>query len=137
MSAWLAVVSAEHVRRAVALGIAQIGHGKRANLSRMHAGDTLIFYSPVQRLGDRIPLRHFTALGEIADDEIWQADEGDFKPFRRRVNYADTAPVELGSVRDQLHLTAEANWGYQLRRGLVPLDAHDVNVLRFAMARSR
>lgn len=137
MSGWLAAVSAEHVRRAVALGIAQIGHGKRANLSRMHAGDTLIFYSPVQRLGDRIPLRHFTALGEIADDEIWQADEGDFKPFRRRVNYADAAPVELGSVRDQLHLTAEANWGYQLRQGLVPLDAHDINVLRLAMARSR
>ncbi|WP_251045472.1 EVE domain-containing protein [Arthrobacter sp. ISL-5] len=137
VSAWLAVVSAENVRRAVALGIAQIGHGKRANLSRMHAGDTLIFYSPVQRLGDRIPLRHFTALGEIADDGIWQADEGDFKPFRRRVNYADAAPVELGSVRDQLHLTAGRNSGYQLRRGCVPLDAHDVNVLRFAMARSR
>lgn len=136
MSGWLAVVSAEHVRRAVALGIAQIGHGKRANLSRMHAGDTLIFYSPVQRLGDRTPLRHFTALGEIADDEIWQADEGDFKPFRRRVSYADAAPVELGSVRDQLHLTAGANWGYQLRRGLVPLDTHDINVLRFAMTRS-
>jgi hypothetical protein len=137
MSGWLAVVSAEHVRRAVALGIAQIGHGKRENLSRMLAGDTLIFYSPIQRLGDRIPLRHFTATGEIADDEIWQADEGDFKPFRRRVNYADTAPVELGSVRDQLHLTAEANWGHHLRRGLVPLDTHDINVLRFAMNRSR
>jgi hypothetical protein len=137
MSGWLAVVSAEHVLRAVALGIAQIGHGKRENLSRMLAGDTLIFYSPIQRLGDRIPLRHFTAMGEIADDEIWQADEGDFKPFRRRVNYADTAPVELGSVRDQLHLTAEANWGYHLRRGLVPLDTHDINVLRFAMTRSR
>ena len=134
MSAWLGVVSAEHVRRAVALGIAQIGHGKRANLSRMQAGDTLIFYSPVQRLGDRIPLRSFTAIGEIADDEIWQADEGDSRPFRRRVHYADAAPVELRSVQGRLHLTAEANWGYQLRRGLVPLDTHDVNVLRSAMS---
>lgn len=137
MSAWLGVVSAEHVRRAVALGIAQICHGKRGSLSRMQAGDTLIFYSPVQRLGDKMPLRQFTALGEIADDEIWQADEGDFRPFRRRVHYADAGPVDLRSVHGQLHLTAEANWGYQLRRGLVLLDPHDVNVLRSAMARSQ
>lgn len=41
MNAWLGVVSAEHVRRAVDLGIAQIGHGKRAGLARMKAGDVL------------------------------------------------------------------------------------------------
>jgi EVE domain len=135
MSAWLGVASAEHVRRGLALGIAQIGHGKRTGLARMHAGDTLVYYSPVERLGDRIPLQQFTALGEITDDEIWQAEEGDFRPFRRRVHYAETAPIDLASVRDQLHLTAKANWGYQLRRGLVPLDTHDVDVLRSAMTR--
>ncbi|WP_394937852.1 EVE domain-containing protein [Psychromicrobium sp. YIM B11713] len=133
MSAWLGVVSFEHVRRAVSLGIAQIGHGKRAGLLRMHAGDTLIYYSSVERIGDRTPLQQFTAIAEIADDEIWQADEGDFKPFRRRARYLDTAPVELASVRNQLHLTAEANWGYQLRRNIVPLDEHDANLLRSMM----
>lgn len=102
----------------------------------MHAGDTLVFYSPVEHLGDKTPLQHFTAMGDIADDEIWQADEGNFMPFRRRVHYADTMPVELASVRGMLHLTAQANWGYQLRRGLVPLDDHDVNILRAAMVRA-
>lgn len=48
MNAWLGVVSAEHVRRAVDLGIAQIGHGKRAGLVRMKAGDVLVYYSPVE-----------------------------------------------------------------------------------------
>lgn len=137
MSAWLGVASAEHVRRAVALGIVQLNHGKRGNLLRLDAGDTLVFYSPVQRLGDRIPLQHFTAIGEICDKEIWQADEGEFKPFRRRVRYSDASPVELLSVRAKPHLTAEANWGYQLRCGLVSLDTHDLNVLRSAMARSQ
>jgi hypothetical protein len=42
--------------------------------------------------------------------------------------------VDLRSVRDRLHLTADANWGYELRRGIVPLDGHDVNVLRSVMA---
>ncbi len=130
---WLAVVSAEHVRRGVSLGIAQIGHGKRAGLARMKEGETLIYYSPVERLGDRAPLRQFTAIGTIADEVIWQADEGAFKPFRRRVRYADAQPVALDDVKALLRLTAAPNWGYQLRRGLVPLEAADVAVLRQTM----
>ncbi|MBT2532653.1 EVE domain-containing protein [Arthrobacter sp. ISL-48] len=133
MNAWLGVVSAEHVRRGVSLGIAQIGHGKRAGLARMKAGDTLVYYSPVERLGDGTPLRRFTALGTIEDDEIWQADEGDFKPFRRRVRYEDATPVDVDSVKSLLRLTDSPNWGYQLRRGLIPLEEADVQILRSRM----
>ncbi|WP_136707506.1 EVE domain-containing protein [Agromyces sp. H66] len=133
MSAWLGVASAEHVRRGVSLGIAQIGHGRRAGLARMHAGDTIAYYSPTERLGDGVPLRHFTAIGRIADDVIWQADEGDFRPFRRRVEWTDAAPVALDVVRDRLALTARPNWGHLLRRGLVPLDDADAAVLVDAM----
>ncbi len=133
MSAWLGVVSAEHVRRAVDLGIAQIGHGKRAGLMRMHPGDTLVYYSPVERMGDAVPLRAFTAIGEIAAGDIWQADEGDFHPYRRSVAYEDAHPVPLDELRGVLHLTSTPNWGYQLRRGLIPLDEHDVEVIRAGM----
>ena len=79
-------------------------------------------------------LQAFTAIGTIADDEIWQADEGDFKPYRRRVDYdvsARTTPVE--TLRQELELTSGPNWGYQLRRGLVQLSDHDVTVIRRAM----
>ncbi|MDO5752799.1 EVE domain-containing protein [Arthrobacter sp.] len=133
MNGWLGVVAADHVRRGVELGIAQIGHGKRAPLARMRAGDTLIYYSPVEQMGDAAPLREFTAFGVIADDDIWQADEGTFKPFRRRVNYLPLRPVPLAALRDRLHLTAGPNWGYQLRLGLVPLDGHDVEIIRQSM----
>ena len=135
MTAWLGVASAEHVRRGVSLRIAQIGHGKRAGLARMEAGDTVIYYSPVEHLGDRTPLRQFTAIGTIADDVIWQADEGDFKPFRRRVIYEDAQALSLGDVKARLRLTTPANWGYQLRRGLVPLDPDDEALLRESMVR--
>ena len=117
---WLGVVSAAHVRRGVELGIAQINHGKRAPLARMHAGDTLIYYSP-------------TAIGSLPDDDIWQADEGSFKPFRRRIDYFPGIPTPLDALRARLHLTQEANWGYQLRYGLIPLDTHDVQTIREAM----
>jgi hypothetical protein len=135
MNAWLVVASAEHVRRGVALGIAQVGHGKRVGLARMKAGDTLVYYSPMEHLGDRTPLRQFTAIGTVADDEIWQADEGDFKPFRRRVRYEDVEPLPVKDVKSRLRLTTAPNWGYQLRRGLIPLDTDDVTVLRRSMLR--
>ena len=32
-------------------------------------------------------MKAFTAIGRIIDDEVWQADEGDFKPWRRRIDY--------------------------------------------------
>jgi hypothetical protein len=69
----------------------------------------------------------------IADDEIWQADEGDFRPFRRRVRYQRTRPVLLAAITTQLALTSGLNWGHQLRRGLVSLDPADVELLRDAM----
>ena len=128
--AWLGVVSAEHVRRGVALGIAQIGHGKRTGLARMRAGDRLIYYSPRERLVDAAPLKAFTAIGTVVDDVIWQADEGDFKPFRRKVDYDQKArTVLLAEVQDDLELTRAPGWGVQLRRGLLPLSLDDADLL--------
>jgi hypothetical protein len=135
MSGWLAVVSAAHVRRGQALGIVQVNHGKRSGLARMRAGDTIVYYSPVEERGDTIPLRVFTALATVADDDIWQADEGDFKPYRRKADYAHIRSVPLTELRERLHLTAHPNWGYQLRRGLIPLDEHDTGLIRTAMER--
>jgi hypothetical protein len=133
MKAWLGVVSAEHVERGVELGIAQLGHGKRSGLARMRAGDTLIYYSPSRSLGGSVPLRQFTAIGTIADDVIWQVDEGSFAPYRRRVRYEISQPVPLDDLKGLLRLTSTPNWGYQLRRGLVELTLDDAAVLRSAL----
>jgi len=132
VSAWLGVVSADHVGRGVALGIAQLGHGKRSGLARLRRGDWLIYYSPKTSMRDGEPLKQFTAIGEVVDDEIWQADEGDFRPFRRRIHYlSDTHPVPVADLR--LDRTSEPNWGYQLRRGLIPLSEGDLEAVRQAM----
>ncbi len=134
VTAWLGVVQAEHVARAVSLGIGQANHGRRTGLARMHTGDWLVYYSPHHRLGERRPLQAFTAIGRIPDDEIWQADEGDFRPFRRRVGYrADARPAPIASLRDRLDLTADPQWGRLLRRGLVPLSDGDLALIHEAM----
>jgi hypothetical protein len=132
MKHWLGVVSRDHVQRGVSLGIAQLGHGKRDGLARLSPGDWLVYYSPRTSLHNGEVLQAFTAIGEVADEEIWQADEGAFKPWRRRIRYTPSAGSAF--VRDlPLDLTAQPNWGYALRRGLIPLTEHDFGLIRAAM----
>jgi len=134
MTYWLGVVTREHVERAVASGIAQIGHGKRAGLARMAPGDWLIYYSPRTSLASTEPLQAFTAIGEVADDVVWQADEGDFKPWRRHVAYvAEAADAPIAPLTRVLDLTSTPNWGATLRRGLLELSERDFRTIRTAM----
>ena len=134
MKCWLGVISASHVRRALDKGIAQIGHGKRAPLARMSAGDWLVYYSPREEMDDKATLKSLTAIGKIADDEIWQADEGDFKPFRRRVEYEPEAKqTPIAPLVGKLEFTRGPNWGYQLRRGLIEISESDFEMIRAAM----
>ena len=134
MTYWLGVVSADHVRRGVELGIAQDNHGRRAGLLRLHAGDWLVYYSPRQSLGDGEPLQAFTALGRVHDDDLWQADEGEFRPWRRRVDYVtEVTAAPIRPLVPLLHLTSSPHWGVQLRRGLLELSEHDFSLIDSAM----
>ncbi len=137
MTAWLGVVSADHVARAVDLGVAQIGHGQRAGLARMGPGDLLVYYSARETIGGDL-LRAFTAIGRVVDDALWQADEGEFHPWRRKVHYATVkGAVPLTDVQGALDLCRGQNWGHRLRRGLVELSDHDGRVLSEAFGSAR
>ena len=75
MTAWLGVVSADHVARAVDLGVAQIGHGRKTGLARMDPGDLLVYYSARETIGGD-PLRAFTAIGRVADGDTVAGGRG-------------------------------------------------------------
>jgi len=134
MKYWIGVVTKNHVERGVALGIAQIGHGKRSGLARMKAGDGFLYYSPRKSLDSTEPLLAFTAIGRIADDDIWEADEGSFKPWRRLVNYTKSTDAPIRPLLDQLELTVgKTNWGYVFRYGLVEITEQDFQTIAHAM----
>lgn len=67
--------------------------------------DTLVYYSPTVRRGLKDEYRSFTAIGTFPDDDIWQADEGPFTPFRRRLDYLASRHVALADIRHRLALT--------------------------------
>lgn len=134
MRYWVGIVSKEHVLRGIKLGIAQIGHGKRSGLARMKANDGLVYYSPKERIDGDAPLQAFTAIGLITDNEIWQATEGDFKPFRRRVRYLNSQNAPIRPLLNKLSFTAgKSNWGYAFRYGLIEITEEDFKLIAQAM----
>jgi hypothetical protein len=132
----MGVVQREHVRRGVALGIAQANHGSRGALEQMGEADGIVYYSPKTDIEGE-PLKAFTAIGRIADGTVYQVASGEFRPWRRRADY-DTDAVEA-PIRPLLPVLDfsrdNPNWGYQLRRGLIEISRHDFEVIRAQMRR--
>ncbi|NQX29677.1 EVE domain-containing protein [Microbacteriaceae bacterium VKM Ac-2854] len=135
--AWLAVVQRAHVLRGVELGIAQINHGSKAGVSRLRPGDAFVYYSPKTDLEGGETLQQFTAIGMVAEGEPWQADDGEFRPWRRRMRWdaaAEAAPI--APLKPVLALTSAPNWGYQLRLGLIEITPEDFRIIAQAMGSS-
>jgi hypothetical protein len=131
--AWLGVVSLAHVRLGVAAGFAQVCHGRAQPLRRMQRGDWLVYYSPTLEMGGK-PLKAFTALGRVQDDEVFEFDMGGgVVPFRRRIAYVEATVVPLDVLKARLELCAQPNWGIALRRGHLRLCSHDFELIVAAM----
>jgi hypothetical protein len=132
---WIAVASAEHVRRGRREGFMQVSHGKAAPLKRIKPGDRVVYYSPTVTLGGKDKLQAFIAIGIVKAGEPYVFDMGNvFKPYRRDVAWADAGEAPIAPLLDRLEFTAgKRNWGYQLRFGLFPISAADCRLIAAAM----
>jgi hypothetical protein len=132
---WIAVASAEHVRRGRKDGFMQVNHGKAAPLRRVKPGDGIVYYSPTTVLGEKDGLQAFSAIGTVREGEPYQGDMGaGFTPFRRDVDWATAEEAPIKPLLDRLEFTAgKSNWGYQLRFGLFSVSAADFTVIAEAM----
>lgn len=132
---WVAVASAEHVRIGRSKGFMQVSHGKAAPLRRIHPGDGIVYYSPINALRVKDKLQSFTAIGIVKDGVPYQVDMGGgFCSFRRDVEWrtAEEAPIKplIGSLQ---FTAARSNWGFQLRFGLFEISEHDMAMTAVAM----
>ncbi|WP_338001481.1 EVE domain-containing protein [Aminobacter anthyllidis] len=109
---WLAVASAEHVRRGRAGGFMQVCHGKAGPLRRIGAGDGVVYYSPSTVMGGKDGLKAFAAIGRVREGDPYQLDMGDgFRPFRRDVDWVASHETPIAMLLGQLDFTAGGNWG--------------------------
>ncbi|MDQ0059913.1 hypothetical protein J2T14_002085 [Paenibacillus harenae] len=116
---WIGVVSSSHVKRGVLGGFAQLCHGKSAPLRRMCPSDWLIYYSPQTDMSKGEKLQAFTAIGQVADDRVYEYQMSEsFVPFRRNIRYIPCREVKIADLMDQLTFTrGNRNWGYTFRYG--------------------
>ncbi len=134
-SYWVSTVSLEHVELAVEGGFAQADHGKDAKLRNLRGGDGIVFYSPRTAMRSGRPLRQFTALGTVTDDELFQVKvRPDFRPWRVKVDFEETHPADTGALLEQLSfITDVKQWGVPFRQGLFEISADDFAIIRAAM----
>jgi hypothetical protein len=132
---WIGVVSREHVQRGVEQGIAQLNHGKRAPLARMHQGDWLIFYSPRTSYPSGAPLQAYTAIGQITSEVPYQVTvSDDFQPFRHTVRYLPCREVPIQEVLEDLaFLPDKQHWGARFRFGHLTVSRADFQRIARAM----
>ena len=134
-SNWLAVASAEHVRRGRAAGFMQVCHGKAAPLRHIAAGDRVVYYSPSEAFRGKDRLQAFTAIGVVDTGDPYSVDMGEgFRPFRRHVSWLKAREAPIQPLLDELEfVVGRRNWGYQLRFGLFAISKHDLQVIADAM----
>jgi len=135
MKYWINTVSRDHVMRGVNGGFAQANHGKPHVLKRLQKGDWIVFYSPKTSYQDGGPLQAFTAIGQIADDELYQFEmTPDFVPWRRNVKFDDCLEVPIRPLIDDLSFIQDkTHWGYKFRFGLFEIPPSDFEFIRNAM----
>jgi hypothetical protein len=124
--------------RGVAGGFTQANHGKANGLKRLSQGDWIVFYSPKSTYEGGEPLQAFTAIGRIADEELYQGEMGPgFEPWRRNVAFEDCTEVSIRPLLNDLSFIKDkTHWGYMFRFGLFEIPKADFELIRSAMITS-
>jgi hypothetical protein len=132
---WIAVASADHVRRGLVEGFMQVCHGNTAPLTRVRPGDRVVYYSPTVSFRGKERLQAFTAIGTVRHGDPYKVDMGEgFHPWRRDVDWEKAHDAPIKPLLDGLEFTAgKRNWGQPFRYGLVSVPAHDFGLIAEAM----
>ena len=132
---WIGVVSREHVRLGVKGGFIQLGHGKKAPVQRLHAGDALVMYSPRTAYPDGEPLQAFTAIGVVSTGKVYQVEmTEDFRPYRIDVRFLKAKEAPIKPLIDALSfIKSKTHWGAAFRFGQIKIPAEDFKLIAKAM----
>lgn len=131
MQYWIVVVSKDHIARGVAGGFMQANHGKEGPLKRMAVNDWVMFYSPKQTFAGNEPLQAFTAIGQVADEQIYQHKMADnFIPYRRNIRYEESKEIPIAPlIADLDFIKNKSSWGYQFRFGFFEIPESDFKLI--------
>ncbi len=136
MKYWVNTISRDHVRLAAKGGFTQAGHGKASGLKRLASGDWLVFYSAKTSLRDGERLQAFTAIGRVADDDVYQVEMAPgFVPWRRNIEFLRCEETPIAPLIDVLtFIKDKRRWGAVFRFGLFEIGGEDFERIKRAMS---
>ena len=132
MRYWIGVASYDQVLNGVKGGFCQLGHGKKPALEKMKTDDWIVYYSPRQEFAPHSQtLQAFTAIGQILARETYQADMGNFKPWRRDVRFLEVAQiVPIRPLIAKLEFIKDPKrWGYPFLHGHLEIGRSDFELI--------
>jgi len=135
MRYWIVVVSKDHIARGVAGNFMQANHGKAGPLKRMSANDGVICYSPKQSYAGNEVLQAFTAIGSVADDNVYQHKmSDDFIPWRRNIKWFKCRETPIAPLIKSLDfIENKTAWGYKFRFGFFEIPERDFKLIESSM----
>ncbi|MEO8110780.1 MAG: EVE domain-containing protein [Ginsengibacter sp.] len=127
--------SKDHVLKGKEGGFAQAGHGRKDYISKPSKGDWIVFYSSKDKFEDTKPFQKFTAIGQVVDEESYQSNtSGDFKPYRRQVEFKESNEAEIRPLLDKLSfIRNKKKWGFYLISGFREISKEDFTIIKKAM----
>ena len=134
---WIGVITRDHVQMGIKAGFAQLNHGKKEPLLKMHAGDGLIFYSPRESLPAGEPVQRFTGIGKVKTGEVYEVqDRADRMPYRIDIQFFEAREVPIRPLIGQLSFIEDkTHWGYPFRFGNLNIPEKDFKLIAEAMGR--
>ena len=134
---WIVVASKDHIKLGIDGGFVQSNHGKATSLKRMSKGDGLIVYSLGQTYGKKSDLKSFTAIGKVANKELYQVTMSeDFMPYRRNIHYYPSHDVPVEPLIDRLDfIRNKKSWGYAFRFGFLEIPRKDFELIKAEMTK--
>jgi hypothetical protein len=128
---WIGVACKDKVFIGVRGGFAQLVHGKGFPLQKMYEGDWLIYYSPRISMTGLDCCQSFTAIGRIANDEIYQFDSGeDCPPYHLDVDFELCEEASILPLIDRLSFIEDKkSWGYPFRLGHLEISEEDFELI--------
>ncbi|RYY34432.1 MAG: EVE domain-containing protein [Sphingobacteriaceae bacterium] len=135
---WIIAVSKDFLQHGIKGGYMQANDGKDTILGKLEKGDWLIFYSPKEVNGSDKALQAFTGIGQVADDEIYQSEPGDRKPYKRNVTFYKCEDVSAESIINQLNfIENKQGWEKVFRFGFFEIPKADFEIIKNAMLKGK
>ena len=132
---WVIIASKDHVETGKLGGFAQACHGKARPLKRMRPKDFVIYYSSKKSFGKPEKCQEFTAIGQVARDEVYQFEMNpNFCPFRRNIDFLPSKNISILPLINLLQfIPNKKRWGYPFRFGFFEIGQADFELIASKM----